>query len=369
MDELEYQIGLTMISGIGPVLARNLVAYVGGAQQLFAEKSSALEKIPGIGATLADAIKNNRVLELAKRECDFIAKNGVTPIYFTSTDYPRRLAHCDDAPLLIYKKGEIDLNTGKFLSIVGTRNVTFDGKTNCEKIVSNLAQKYPDLIIVSGLAYGVDIVAHKTAVQSGIKTIACLGHGLDKVYPYLHGAAAKEIVKNGCLLTEYVSGTMPDKFNFVKRNRIIAGLCQGLLVVESGAKGGSLISAKLAADYNREVMAIPGRPTDEMSRGCNDLIKCNVASLVHDEADIEFQLGWESAHKKPLQQQLALFSNLQTEEERLVFATLEQHKEIDINQLSLLCKMPIYKITSMLLSFEFDGIIKTLPGNCVRFLG
>ncbi len=369
MDELEYQIALTMVNGIGPVLARNLVAYVGSTKQLFTEKQSVLEKIPGIGYTLAQSIRSSKHLELAKRECDFIAKNNITPIYFTSTDYPRRLSQCDDAPLLLYKKGNIDLNTGKFLGIVGTRNITFEGKSHCEKIVASLARKYPELIVVSGLAYGVDIVAHKVAIQSGINTVACLGHGLDRIYPYLHSGTAKDIESHGCLLTEHVSGTMPDKHNFVKRNRIIAGLCQGLLVVESGEKGGSLISAKLAADYNREVMAIPGRPTDLMSKGCNDLIKANIASLVHDEIDIEFQLGWESAHKTPKQQQLGLFPTFKSDDERLVYSVLEQHKEIDINQLSLVCKLPIYKITSLLLSFEFDGIIKTVPGNCVRFLG
>lgn len=368
MNELEYQIGLTLINGIGPVLARNLVAYVGSARALFENSTSALIKIPGIGSALTEAIKSAKVLELAKRECDFMAKNGVTPIYYTSTDYPRRLSHCDDAPLMIYIKGQMDLNAGRFLSIVGTRNVTFEGKSHCEKIVSSLAAKYPELIIVSGLAYGVDVVAHKMAIQSGVKTIACLGHGLDRVYPYLHGGVARDIENNGCLLTEYVSNTQPDKFNFVKRNRIIAGLSEGVLVIESGEKGGSLISAKLAADYNREVMAIPGRPTDLMSRGCNDLIKSNIAALVHDAADVEFQLGWESKELKKLPQQLNLFANLQTDDERAVYAILEQHKEVDVNQLALLCNLPIYKITSMLLSFEFDGVIKTLPGNCVRFV-
>ncbi|MBP8850033.1 MAG: DNA-processing protein DprA [Breznakibacter sp.] len=369
MNELEYQIGLTLINGIGPVLARNLVAYVGSARELFEASSSVLIKIPGIGNSLVDAIKSAKVLELAKRECDFMAKNGIVPIYFTSTNYPRKLSYCDDAPLMIYVKGNMDLNTGKFLSIVGTRNVTFEGKSNCEKIITTLASKYPELVIVSGLAYGVDVVAHKTAVQCGVKTIACLGHGLDRVYPYLHGGIAKDIVNNGALLTEYVSNTQPDKFNFVKRNRIIAGLSEGVLVVESGEKGGSLISAKLAADYNREVMAIPGRPSDLMSRGCNDLIKANIAALVHDEADVEFQLGWESKEQKRVPQQLNLFSNLQTDDERMVYSVLEQHKELDVNQLAILSNLPIYKVTPMLLSFEFDGIVKTLPGNCVKFVG
>ncbi len=368
MDELEYQIAITMINGIGPVLARNLVAYTGGARELFQERKSALAKIPGIGNALIDEIKDKRVLEAAKYECDFVARNGIEPIYFTSTAYPRRLSNCEDAPLMLYKKGSCDLNSGKFLSVVGTRNITQDGTILCEKLISELAYHHPDLVIVSGLAYGVDIVAHKVALSSGIHTIACLGHGLDRIYPYLHSATAKEIEKSGALLTEYPRGTQPDKYNFVKRNRIIAGLSQGLLVVESGDKGGSLISAKLAADYNREVMAIPGRVSDLMSRGCNMLIKSNIASLVEEAKDIEFQMGWESLKKGAVPKQLNLFSDFKSDDERLVYSLLESHKELDVNKLALLSSLPIFKVTPILLSFEFAELIKMLPGNCVRFI-
>lgn len=368
MDELEYQIAITKINGIGPILARNLVAYTGGVKELFQESKSALAKIPGIGTALVDEIKDKRVLEAAKYECEFVAKNGIEPIYFTSTAYPRRLSNCDDAPLMLYKKGKCDLNGGKFLSVVGTRNITQDGIIQCEKIISELAYQHPDLVIVSGLAYGVDIVAHRMALTSGVQTIACLGHGLDRIYPYLHSATAKDIERSGALLTEYTRGTQPDKHNFVKRNRIIAGLSQGLLVVESGDKGGSLISAKLAADYSREVMAIPGRVTDLMSKGCNMLIKSNIASLVEEAKDVEFQMGWESLKKGAKPKQLNLFYDFKSDEERLIYSLLETYKEVDVNKLALLSSLPIYKVTPILLSFEFDELIKMLPGNCVRFI-
>jgi DNA processing protein len=366
---LKYKIGITLIKGIGNNLAKNLIAYIGSVEGVFNEKQQNLSKIPGIGETLSKEIISQNVLSRAEKEIEFIEKNKIQVSYFTDRDYPFRLKECVDSPILIYTKGNCDLNNGKFVGIVGTRSATETGKENCKKLISDLAANQPNTIIVSGLAYGVDICAHKAALDYGLPTIGVIGHGLDRIYPSAHRPTAVKILQDGALLTEYMSQTNPDRQNFVQRNRIIAGLCDAIVVVESAFKGGALITAELANDYNRDVFAFPGRITDEWSAGCNALIKNNKASLIESADDILRFMNWEKQQQNSSSTvQTALFLDL-SEEEQGIVSTLRQNPEgIQLNELAIQHEKPISKISSMLLEMEFKGVVKCLPGNLYRIV-
>ncbi|MBN1251770.1 MAG: DNA-processing protein DprA, partial [Bacteroidales bacterium] len=303
-ENLNYKIALGMISGIGNMNAKKLIAYIGSVEGIFKEKRQNLEKIPGIGTKLSLEISNSNALNEAEQEISFINKNNIEAIFFTEKTYPERLKHCEDSPIIIYKKGKFDLNKTKILSIVGTRNASQYGKDNCNKLITDLFESGHNPLIVSGLAYGVDICAHKAAIKNNLATVAVLGHGLDIIYPAAHKNYAKEILQNGALLSEFSSNSKLDPSNFVKRNRIIAGMSDATIVVESAKKGGSLITAELANSYNRDVFAFPGRINDKFSEGCNLLIKTNRAALIESYKDIEYILGWEKKDKKAVQGKL-----------------------------------------------------------------
>jgi len=369
--ELTYRIGISLIKGIGPVLARNIIAYTGSVEAVFSESKKALSAIPGIGPATASAIIENRnVIELAEKEVDFVEKNKIKAIFFTDENYPKKLGYCDDAPLMLYVKGDAELDLRPVLSIVGTRRATDRGIINCENLIEGLAQRYPELLIVSGLAYGIDICAHKAAMKNGISTVSVVAHGLDRIYPYVHRETAKKMVESGgAVITEFISGTVPDRHNFVQRNRIVAGLAEAVVVVESGLKGGALITAGLAHSYNRDVLAIPGNPQDEFSKGCNFLIKRNIAALIENAEDVEYALGWESRKRTDSQlTQRKLFPEFGSEEERLIYAVLSEEKELTSGELSVKCDMPVSRINSLLLNLEFQGLVKALPGNAFRVL-
>lgn len=368
-NSLKYKIGITLIKGIGNNLAKNLIAYVGSAEGVFREKQQNLAKIPGIGDMLSNEIVKQNVLARAEQEIEFIKKNKIQTSYFTDRDYPFRLKECSDSPIMIYTKGNCDLNNGKFVGIVGTRNATETGKENCKKLIADLASAQPNTIIVSGLAYGVDICAHKGALDSVLPTIGVIGHGLDRIYPAIHRPTAVKMLQDGALLTEYLSQTNPDRQNFVQRNRIIAGLCDAIVVVESAVRGGALITAEVANDYNRDVFAFPGRVTDEWSAGCNALIKNNKASLIESADDILRFMNWEKQNSTIIPiVQTALFLDL-SDEEQAVVITLRQNTEgIQLNEIAIQLEKPISKISSMLLEMEFKGIVKCLPGNVYRII-
>ena len=365
--ELKYQIGLTLIKGIGNVLAKNLVAYVGSAEGVFSERQKTLSKIPGIGEMLSREIVKQNVLERAEEEVLFIEKNKIQCSFFTDRDYPYRLKECADSPVLLFSRGNGMLNTGKFVGIVGTRNATEQGKENCKNLIADLAGLQPNINIVSGLAYGIDICAHKATLELGLPTIGVLGHGLDRIYPSIHRSVAVKILENGLLLTEYLSNTTPDKPNFVQRNRIIAGLCDAVVVVESGSKGGSLITAVMANDYNRDVFAFPGRVTDELSIGCNMLIKNNQAALIESGKDMMRFMSWETGEKKADQPtQTALFVDM-TEEEIELLSVLRRFPDgIQVNEFIVILKKPFNKISALLLNMEFSGWVKCLPGGVYK---
>lgn len=363
-ENLKFRIGLTLLKGIGPALAKNLVAYTGSEEAVFREKQKNLIKIPGIGENLSKEIAQQSILNRAEKEVEFIVKNNIKPLFYTEKDYPYRLKECPDSPVMIYTKGEVDLNSGKFVAIVGTRNATENGKDICKNLIADLATT--NIVIVSGLAYGIDICAHKAALENNLTTIGVVGHGLDRVYPSQHHSTAMKMIDRGALLTEYISGTNPDRQNFVQRNRIIAGICDATIVVESAIKGGALITAELANDYNRDVFAIPGRVNDEWSAGCNYLIKNNKASLIESAEDLMKFMSWEKQDNSSAPVQTMLFPDLSAEEQALFSIIQNQTDGIQLNEIALKTGNPVSRVSSLLLTMEFKGIVKCLPGNLYK---
>ncbi|MBI5011237.1 MAG: DNA-protecting protein DprA [Bacteroidia bacterium] len=361
---LKHKIALGLIPRIGDINARKLVSHFGSVDAIFRENYRNILKIPGIGAGLASYICDKSYLDIAEREADWVTKNGIRTCFYLDSDYPYRLRQCDDSPVVFYFRGDCDLDSPKILSVVGTRNSTGRGRELCEKIIGGLAAGHPDMIIVSGLAYGIDIAAHKAALANNIRTIGVLGHGLKTTYPSLHASTAKAMISNGGLLTDFLSDALPERNNFLKRNRIIAGLSDATLVVESGIKGGALITADIAASYNRDVFAVPGRPEDQWSAGCNSLIKNNKAALVESSDDIEFLLGWKSEKNKPPVQR-SLFSDLD-ESEKVIYELISKEGEMTIDAICRTLNIPVHKLSSQLLQMEFKGILKCYPGNIYR---
>ena len=366
---LHHRIALSLIKGIGPKLARNLIAYLGSESVIFEEKLPKLAKVPGIGPALEQLLRNTdrpTLLRQAEKECEFIQKHKITPVFFSETRYPRRLSFCEDAPLMVYIHGQNCYDAAKAIAIVGTRTPTDQGKELCEKLITDLGHRHPECLIISGLAYGVDITAHTAALKNGLPTIGVLAHGLDRIYPPGHRNTAREMIKEGALLTEFKSGTQPDRHNFVRRNRVIAGLADATVVVQSARKGGALITAELARDYNRDVLAFPGRPGDEFSAGCNQIIKSNIAALIESVEDLEYALGWESTNNRPETVQGNLFATIETPEQQSIMENLIEEKEMNLNILSLKCGMPVSKLSATLLDLEFKGLVKSKPGGIYR---
>ncbi len=361
-EDIRFKIGIGLIPKIGPVLTRRLIAYCGSAEGVFREKRARLAKIPGIGSRLADHIASHKNLSAADSEIEFITQQGITVLFYLDEIYPDRLRQCEDAPVLLYMKGKTELNRKKVISIVGTRNPTDYGRNNTREIVESLAAGYPDILIVSGLAYGIDICAHKAALKNNLETVGVLGHGLSFLYPSAHREVAGKMIGNGALITEFRHDEKPESPNFVKRNRIIAGLADATLVMESGEQGGALITADIANSYNRDVFAFPGRISDKYSVGCNRLIKTNRAALLETVADLEYLMGWQKDGKSTDAVQKDLFVELTSEEQTLT-GLLQKENSLTIDQLSLYGNMPVSKISGILLNLEFKGLVKCLPGK------
>jgi DNA processing protein len=359
---LKYQIGLTLIPGVGDVNGKKLISYCGNAEAVFKEKKKALLKIPGIGESTVNSIVSQTVLNRAEEEITFIEKYKIKTLFFSDPDYPKRLKHCIDSPLLLYYKGNADLNSEKIIGLVGTRRATDYGKELCAKIIEDLS--YLKVIVVSGLAYGIDAKAHQTALQNELETIGVLAHGLDRIYPPSHKSMAEKMVKSGGLLTDFMSKTNPDRENFPKRNRIIAGLTDALVVIESAIKGGALITANIANSYNRDVFAVPGKLTDKYSEGCNFLIKTNKAALIQSAKDIEYIMLWEQKSKKSVFQH-KLFEELSPEEE-LIMKILQEKMEVSVDYIVLQSQLSNSKIAAILLNLEFKGMVKSLPGKMYK---
>lgn len=353
------RIALTLIPGIGDMQGKKLVAYCGGVEAVFREKKKNLLKIPGVGQALANAIHNKNSMARAVQEAEFIHQYRITPLFYLDAAYPDRLKHCEDGPMMLYFKGNAVLTQQRILSVVGTRMPTEYGKAMCEEIIRDLGEQ--GVLIVSGLAYGVDTTAHRAALNAGLPTVAILAHGLDQIYPYVNRPLAEKMTVNGGLLTEFMSRTSLNRDYFPRRNRIIAGMADATLIIESAEKGGALITAEIANSYNRDVFAIPGRATDPKSSGCNKLIKTNKAALVQNAADICYMMGWDkSIHQISIQQKL--FTEL-GEEEKRVFELLGNKKEADIDEIYLASELTPSKVAAILLKLEFDGLIRSLPGK------
>jgi DNA processing protein len=361
---LKHKIALGLIPHIGDINARKLVSHFGSVEAIFHESYGNLLKIPGIGPGLASSISDRSYLDVAEKEIEYVQKHDVKTYFYLDNDYPFRLRQCEDSPVVFFFRGNCDLDAQRMLSIVGTRNATPRGKELCEKIIAGLAEDYSDLIIVSGLAYGIDIACHKAALNNNISTIGVLAHGLGTIYPSMHDSTAKSMTDHGGLLTDFISDSLPERNNFLKRNRIIAGLSDATIVIESGIKGGALITADIANSYNRDVFAIPGRPDDQWSAGCNNLIKNNKASLVEDADDIETFLNWKPQKQKvPVQK--SLFAEMD-DTEKNVFGVIRELGEPTIDTICRTLDIPVYRLSSILLQMEFKGIIRCYPGNIYR---
>lgn len=363
-DLLKYKIALSMLPGIGGVLARNLVAYVGSVDGIFSQSFRALTKIPGIGEVNAGQIKKADVLPKAEKEVEFINKHNIKVHFYTDKDFPRRLKTCIDAPVLIYTKGNLKLDQPRVISIVGTRNSTEYGKIAVEKLIEDFSKRNYKIIVVSGLAYGIDINAHRAALKFNIPTVGVVAHGLDLMYPALHRDTAKKMLETGGLVSDFASGTKIDPSNFIKRNRIIAGLADATIVAESAAKGGSLVTADIASSYNRDVFAFPGRAGDKYSKGCNQLIRNNGATLIEGIEDLEYFMGWENTPKADAIQP-SLFVELNTIEQNIV-DLLQKEGELFIDQISAQMKLPVSRISATLLNLEFKNVLNALPGKMYK---
>jgi len=359
-EELFYLLALQKVELVGDIVAKKLLNHFGNAKEVFQSKASKLGSIDGIGSILIRNLKDKSVFEKAEKELQFIKENHIDTLFYQDENYPDKLKHCIDGPVLLFSSGNIDFKNRKIISIVGTRQITSYGMECCKKLIADLAPLNP--IIVSGFAYGVDIVAHQAAMENNLQTIGVVAHGLNQIYPKVHTKYVAKMEENGGFLTDFWSSSNPDKENFVKRNRIVAGMSEATIVIESADKGGSLITANMAVDYNRDVFAFPGRATDKYSQGCNNLIKTQKANLLTSAADLIYMLNWDldSEKSKPVQKQL--FVELDNDEQKIYDYLLKSGKEL-LDIIALECEFPVYRISSMLLNMELKGVIRPLPGK------
>jgi DNA processing protein len=363
--DLLYQLSLTFVPHIGPVQAKILLQHC-EAEEIFHAKKSFLEKIEGIGPVRAAAIKKFDGFSRAEEEIKFIEKYKIKPLFITDAAYPRRLLSCYDSPTMLFYKGEADLNAGKMVAIIGTRSYTDYGKQVTEKIVAELAAR--QIAVVSGLAFGVDAIAHKAAIKNNLPTIGVLAHGLNQIYPPAHAGLAKDMVKHGGgLLTEFGSYAKPDKHNFPTRNRIVAGMCDAVLVIETGIKGGSMITAELANNYNKDVFAIPGKVTDPRSAGCNYLVRHNKAMLCTDGAMILETMGWQQTDtfKKKAKSQRELFIEL-TADEKIIVDIIKEKETVHIDELNNKSGLSSSAVAAATLNLELQNVVLSLPGKQFR---
>ncbi|QNL47788.1 DNA-protecting protein DprA [Olivibacter sp. SDN3] len=358
---LIYQLALIRIKGVGNALAKQLLNYCGSAEEVFRTSKHQLLQIPGIGDYLANAILHANTLHEAEQELLFVEKHKIQILFWNSSDYPEKLKDCIDAPLILYFKGKANLTNQRIVSIVGTRNATDYGRRVCHSFVEAL--KDYGVLVVSGLAYGIDSCAHKACVEHNIPTLGILGHGLDRIYPSSNRSLALEMIKNGGLLTEYPSNTKPDRQNFPSRNRIIAGLADVTVVVEAALKGGALITAEIANTYNRDVCAFPGSIYSEYSKGCNHLIKTHRANLINSAKDLEYLMNWEPVADRVVEQSPAV--NLDALEQQ-VYNKVKNNSQIGIDNLLNQTGIPQSKLAISLLSLEMKGLIVALPGKIYR---
>lgn len=367
MDDknLVMRLALAHAKGLGPMRARELLARLGSVEAVFAETEGALVKL-GLEKNAACHLLSSENLEFAQKELRFLQANGVQVVFLGDKEYPFRLRECADAPVLFMYKGNCSLSAPKMLAVVGTRHATDAGRCLTKQLVSELAERHPDLVIVSGLAYGIDVTAHKAALEAGINTIGVMATGMDRLYPVQHKKVASQMKVQGGLLTEHFRGDTLVPGCFVSRNRIIAGLCDAVLVVESPAGGGALTTADIANSYSRDVFAVPGRPGDTCSVGCNELIKQNKAALVTSAADVEFQLGWDNVKVQTTESSTFPELNLPdlTDSELRVVAEIRQHGgSMELADLASLLNVSAAQLATVMFAMEMRGLVHRQPGN------
>ncbi|GAA4272212.1 DNA-processing protein DprA [Aquimarina gracilis] len=360
IEKLIALLTLKKTANLGDSSIKKLIREVGSAQDVLKEKASNLLKIDGIGTTKIKDLHNPDHQKAVENELKFIEENGIKYWAYDQTDYPEKLKHCIDGPVVLFGRGNIDLKNQKIVSIVGTRQVTSYGTQFCEELIETLAPINP--VIVSGFAYGVDITAQRTAVKHGLQTVGCLAHGLNQIYPKSHKKYVSQIEENGGFFTDFWSTDTFDRKNFLGRNRIIAGLSEATVVIESANKGGSLVTADIANSYNREVFAVPGRANDPLSKGCNMLIKTQRAHMLTSAADLVYMLNWELEEKEKPVVQKKLFVELEGDEKKIYNFLNDNGKEL-LDTIALQCQIPTFKTASVLLNMELKGVIKPLPGK------
>ncbi len=360
-EDLIYTLALQHAPRIGDIIAKKLIMTFGSPKEVFKQKKEKLLKIEGIGQLIINGLLDESHIRAAEEELNFIRREKIEVLYFQDSNYPSKLKHCIDSPILLFQTGNMDFTNRPIISIVGTRNVTRYGKSFCENLITQL-QPY-DPIVVSGFAYGTDITAHKSAIKHGLQTIACLAHGLNQIYPRTHKKYMSQVESHGGFLTDFWSTDPFDRNNFLKRNRIIAGISEATVVIESAEKGGSLVTADIANSYNRDVFAVPGRTIDSQSVGCNNLIKTQQAHLLSHPLDIPYILNWELPKEDKIPIQTTLFHNL-TKEEQRVYDYLKTHDKQILDIIAIECEIPTYKLAGILLDMELKAIVRPLPGKC-----
>lgn len=359
---LLHQLALSFIKGVGPSTARNMLKHFGSAEAVFNASFTRLREVYGIGDKRLGRLDMDTPLRRAEQEIPFIERNEIDVLFYDDARYPKRLRTCEDAPILLYSKGPADMNMPKVISIVGTRNATDYGKQLCYHLIEEL-QAY-EVLIVSGLAAGIDTAAHRESLKFNVSTVGVLGHGFDTMYPAQNRGLAEKMKQSGAVLTEYPSGSIVKKENFPERNRIVAGMADATIVVEANIKGGALITAEIANSYHRDVFAFPGRLNDEFSEGCNFLIRNNKAALLACMADLAYSMGWEKKNEHgAVTEQLTLPINLSSDEQ-LIFETIRKNSgPLAIDDLSITINMPTSKLAMNLLNMEMQGFIRSLPGK------
>ncbi|WP_298532389.1 DNA-processing protein DprA [uncultured Algibacter sp.] len=359
-NDLLYTLALQHVHNIGDITAKRLIGHCGSAEAVLKEKKQNLLKIDGIGSiSVNELIKANHLKE-AEKELEFIKGNGIEVSYFQDNDYPEKLKHCIDGPILLFQTGKIGLKQQHIISIVGARKITTNGVSFCENLIEKLTPYNP--IIVSGFAYGTDITAHKAAMKNNLQTIACLAHGLNQIYPKVHKKYMVDMEKNGGFFSDFWSTDTFDKNNFLKRNRIIAGLSEATIVIESAEKGGSLVTADIASSYNRDIFAVPGRIADNQSVGCNNLIKQQRAHMLTTPLDIPYILGWKLEDDKQPIIQKQLFVELSATE-KVIYNYLKANEKQQLDVIAINCDLPIFKVAGILLNLELKGVVRPLPGK------
>ncbi|MBO2543718.1 DNA-processing protein DprA [Salegentibacter sp. BDJ18] len=363
-EELQYVLALQHIPNLGDTLAKKLIRHFGSAKNVLEQKKQTLLKIDGIGVSRLKDFFDASHLKAAEQELNFIEKNNIETLYFKDENYPEKLKHCIDGPVLLFQRGNINLKNQRIISVVGTRKITQSGIAFCEKFIEELSPLNP--VIVSGFAYGVDITAQKAAIANNLQTIGCLAHGFDQIYPRVHHKYVASVEENGGFFTDFWSSDNFDRNNFLKRNRIIAGLSEATVVIESAEKGGSLVTADIANSYNREVFAVPGRPSDKLSKGCNNLIKSQRAQLLNSAADLVYLLNWQPEKEtKAVQKQLFVDMD---DEENSVFAFLQKEGKAQLDSIALNCNFPSYKTAGILINMELKGVVRPLPGKLFELI-